>query len=212
MLSAAQVAPHTLQRGSLPAARMPVAVRAAAYQTAAEPPPSSVPFKPRVFADYSIYKGKGALSLKVGILEQHTCPDLSELWNIGFQLFAYFGQTFCVNWQAIRPEWKETGNADIGINRTGSMFLEFAPSDQSAAQNGFGERRYEWTKKQVSCMFLEPVDECLRRLHNDVIVLSLSAACCDVQLQTFALSPTEMAGFIVQDNFSMIHDPSKGKQ
>lgn len=119
-----------------------MSAQAAAYQTATEPPPTSAPFKPRVFADYSIYKGKGALSLK-----------------------------------AIKPEWKETATADVGINRAGSMFFEFAPSDQSGAQSGFGERRYEWGKKQ-----------------------------------TFALSPTEMGGFIVQDNFQMIHDPGKGRQ
>jgi hypothetical protein len=64
-LSAPHAAPHTIQRGTLPAARLPLIVRAAAYQAATEEPPSPVSFKPRVFADYSIYKGKGALSLKV---------------------------------------------------------------------------------------------------------------------------------------------------
>ena len=60
--------------------------------------------------------------------------------------------------QAIKPEWKETATADVGINRAGSMFFEFAPSDQSGAQSGFGERRYEWGKKQVRSMIVKPVD------------------------------------------------------
>lgn len=69
--STPQAAPHTLQRGMLPACRLQVSAQAAAYQTATEPPPMSAPFKPRVFADYSIYKGKGALSLKVLIYERY---------------------------------------------------------------------------------------------------------------------------------------------
>ena len=74
-LCAPQAAPHTIQRGMLPAGRLQVSAQAAAYQTATEPPPTSAPFKPRVFADYSIYKGKGALSLKVLIFKRHTCFD-----------------------------------------------------------------------------------------------------------------------------------------
>jgi hypothetical protein len=73
---APQAAPHTIQRGMLPAGRLQVSAQAAAYQTATEPPPTSAPFKPRVFADYSIYKGKGALSLKVTVFEQCTCSDI----------------------------------------------------------------------------------------------------------------------------------------
>ena len=73
--STPQAAPHTIQRGMLPAGRLQVSAQAAAYQTATEPPPTAAPFKPRVFADYSIYKGKGALSLKVLILERYTCYD-----------------------------------------------------------------------------------------------------------------------------------------
>lgn len=54
---------------------------------------------------------------------------------------------FCC--QTIRPEWQETLGGDISLLRAGSMFMEFAAADQSSTQSGFGERRYDWAKKQV---------------------------------------------------------------
>jgi hypothetical protein len=93
------------------------------------------------------------------------------------------------------------------------MFFEFAPSDQSGAQSGFGERRYEWGKKQVRSMIVKPVKPVgngQREQYNDPA--TGGNICCNLCLQTFALSPTEMGGFIVQDNFQMIHDPGKGRQ
>jgi hypothetical protein len=92
------------------------------------------------------------------------------------------------------------------------MFFEFAPSDQSGAQSGFGERRYEWGKKQVRSTSTQPVyiENGQREQYNDAALSGNT--CCNLCLQTFALSPTEMGGFIVQDNFQMIHDPGKGRQ
>lgn len=134
---------QTLQHGSLRTTARSIVAQAAAYQTAVSPPPRSpAPVKPRVFTEYAVYKGKGALCLKT-----------------------------------IRPEWQETLGGDISLLRAGTMFMEFAAADQSSAQNGFGERRYDWAKKQ-----------------------------------TFALSPTEMGGFIVSDQFALMHDPNKGRQ
>ena len=60
--------------------------------------------------------------------------------------------------QAIKPEWTHDQNGNIRVQRPGVMLLEFATADQSQGSGGYGERKYDWGKKQVqfstkcSCM------------------------------------------------------------
>lgn len=50
--------------------------------------------------------------------------------------------------QVIKPTWDVTSNGNKSITRAGVMLLEFAAS-AGQSQTSFGNRSYDWSKKQV---------------------------------------------------------------
>ena len=146
-----------LQRAALPAAlRLPGSVnnsRRTSHALVVRAYQAAAPTQRAIYANFAIYKGKAALSLRVRHSTRRTrsMPAVQggSFLSIGV---AHAAHATCMPAQVRKPRWVEMPDGSFSLDRPGSLMVELAPVLAGSGTN-VGARSYSWDRKQVDALW-----------------------------------------------------------